>query len=549
MTSLAARTLESLAPIALVVLLVYLAVLVLLGWMSWRRSDSTEDDYWLAGRRQGWLVSGLTILATYFSSFALLGAPGLVYRDGVAFALFAFNVPLAAAVILLFAPRIAGRARREGHITPADLLAAHYGESLALRLLIAATGFLYAVPYIVIQLEAGGLLTASLFPDTARAFEIGVHALAVVTVLYILIGGMRSVCWTDSLQGLLLVGGMFLAGAAVVSTLGGPSNFASRLSDLPPDAQTVPGTTGAWSPGKTSTACIIAALGSMLQPAQWMRFCAADSGRSIRRSALLVALLLPLTYLVGVLLVGLGGRLLYPLVRFADGRVAPHGDVDPAGKAFDQILPTVLRDCLPELVGPTLGAVLLAVVGVAILAASMSTADSNLHAVSAVFSRDVWGRAIRRRSSERERTWVGRATILLATLLSLGIIAVKRRNPDFPGVQAIVELGLLAMAFSAQLLPLAVDALWLRRGTRGGAIAGLATGLVLVAVTFLLSGRSGDLEQGPLKSLWTMWNLPARGFLPLLANGLVFAAWSGIQMRRQATRESEEHVRVQKSTS
>ena len=77
----------------------YLLMLLVFGYLGYRRSVSNEEDYYLAGRSQGWTVTSLTIMATFFSSFALLGAPGMVYRDGVVFALFSLNVPVAGAAI------------------------------------------------------------------------------------------------------------------------------------------------------------------------------------------------------------------------------------------------------------------------------------------------------------------------------------------------------------------------------------------------------------------------------------------------------------------
>ena len=97
--------------------------------------------------------------------------------------------------------------------------------------------------------------------------------------------------------------------------------------------------------------------------------------------------------------------------------------------------------------------------------------------------------------SQRERTWVGRAIIALATLLALALVLASRHSESNP-LSMIVVLGLLAIAFSTQLLPMTVDMLYLQWGTRQGAIAGVAVGLVVI---FILSpffpmvfGQSGQ---------------------------------------------------------
>ena len=178
-----------------IVLGLYLLLLLFFGIQGYRRRQGeSEEDYYLAGRSQGWVVSALTIMATFFSSFALLGAPGMVYRDGVVFALFSLNVPVAGVAIYLLGDRIRKIGRQHGYITPADMISAHYQSRVGLRLLVAFVGLLYAVPYVVMQIQAGGILSQQLFPGT-DAFEIGAGLLALVTMLYIMTGGMRSVAW------------------------------------------------------------------------------------------------------------------------------------------------------------------------------------------------------------------------------------------------------------------------------------------------------------------------------------------------------------------
>ena len=472
----------------LIVLTLYLIMLLVFGLVGYRRSQDTEDDYYLAGRGQGWIVSSLTIMATFFSSFALLGAPGMVYRDGAVFALFSLNVPVAGAGIYIIGSRIRKLGKMRGYVTPTDMIADHYDSPVALRLLVVLIGVLYAVPYVVIQIQAGGILSRQMF-GSEQAFETGAIILAVITMVYIMGGGMRSVAWTDVVQGILLVGGMLLGGICVVAVLGGPVEFFRRVAELPPKSLTVPGTVGHWSPEMLFTASIFASLGSLIQPAQWMRFYAAKSGDVLRKSALIFAAVLTSCFFFGVMLVGLGGQVLYPIVDAAGayrtnaaGQILPHPDVGTAANQFDQILVVVLNNHLPELLGP-LGAFLAALILVAIMAAAMSTADSNLHAMSALLTHDIYDHFIRPEASQRERTWVGRILIAITAIVALILVLIANRSESNP-LGMIVILGLMAIAFSTQLLPVAIDILFLRRGSRQGAIAGVIAGL---AVVFLLS--------------------------------------------------------------
>jgi SSS family solute:Na+ symporter len=533
--------------IPLLVLVIYLTVLLGLGWLGYRRSTGGEEDYYLAGRNQGWIVSSFTIMATFFSSFALLGAPGMVYREGVVFALVSLNVPVAGFCVYLFGDRIRRIGRQHGFVTQADMFCAHYDSQIVLRLLVSLVGFLFVMPYVMMQLKAGGELAAVMFPNYEYGFEIGAIVLSVITALYIMIGGMRSVAWTDALQCLLLTAGMIAAGAALITSFGGLASFHAAVATLPDSSLTVPGNTGFWRVPTLFTVCLLMPIGGIIQPAQWMRFYSARDASTLRRSALIFIVLLTGCFLFGIMLVGLGGQALYPL-EFSEGSVAPHNAVG----SFDQILVTVIRDKLPEMLGPGLGFTMASLMIVAIMAAAMSTADSNLHALSALFTRDIYDRFIRPSATEHERVWVGRLVIIAATCASLGLVIIGSHPESslFGFMQMIVDLALFAVAFSVQLLPMTIDTLFVRRGTKLGAIVGLMAGLV-VAFCFtalfplFVAVANGADGQGPLAVVLD-WVTAAKNVLPihatawgLIPNALLFAVLSvrAGQRRARAMRE------------
>ncbi len=506
----------------------YLLMLLAFGIAGWRRSTNSEEDYYLAGRGQGWLVSSLTIMATFFSSFALLGAPGMVYRDGVVFALYALNVPLSGASVYFFGAKIRRVGRARGHVTPGDMISEYYGSPTALRLLVALIGALYAIPYVVMQIKAGGILSAQMFPGE-NSFEVGAVLLSLITMFYIMIGGMRSVAWTDVVQGLLLMGGMLIGGLAVVAALGGPVAFFGKVAELPAKSLSVPGTNGFWSPEMLLTVCMFASVGSLVQPAQWMRFYAARSTNTLRRSALIFGVALTACFLFGVMLVGLGGQALYPLVdaagdyyTSADGKLLPNPAVGDSASGFDNILVVVLNDHLPQMLGG-FGALLASLIMVAIMAAAMSTADSNLHSLSAVLTRDIYDRFVRPGAGQKERTWVGRGIIMLATVVSTVLVIVAHRSAVDP-LAMIATLGLFAIAFSSQLLPVTFDMLYVRRGTRAGAVAGMITGLAIVF--FISPFMALDLGPGVADMRKAMLGMIDKGAWGLIGNVAVFAVVS-----------------------
>ena len=527
----------------LLVLGAYLIFLLVLGVIGYLRSKTGEEDYYLAGRRQGWLVSSLTIMATFFSSWALLGAPGKVYTEGLVFFLFALNVPLSGACIYLFGRGIRRLGRRGGYVTPGDMIADYYGGH-AVRLLTAATCILYVIPYIVMQIKAGGLLFEVLLDEPLLErwdnFEVGCVLLSLITTTYIMIGGMRSVAWTDVVQGILLISGMLLGGYAVLQVLGGLGGFMQKVAELPEAWRTAPGASKGWPPLFLFSVCLLGSSGTMVSPAQWMRYYAADSTRTLRRAAVIFTLVLTACFLFGVMLVGIGGQVLYPSPTeagqplFEDGQLQLH----PAVGRADEILIRVLNDQLPE-VWPVAGIWIASLIVVAIAAGSMSTADSNLHALSAVLTRDVYDRYVRPRSSARESTWVGRLVILGATIGALFLVLGTHDAGAGAGntfmthsMQMIVDVGILAISFSAQLVPATIDMLWLRRGSRHGVVLGLAAGLLFTGYFYqhppFDDDWIGELEIRMMPGAWGV-----------IINGVVFALVSLFTRRPAKAAEYE----------
>lgn len=508
----------------------YLIMLLGLGFAGLIKSRAAQDaeaDYYLAGRGQGLLVTSLTIMATYFSGFAILTFPGWVYSDGIAPMLFALNLPVAAAGIYLLGNRIRKLGQEHGHITPADLISHHYGDSRMLRFLVALVGALYVIPYVVIQIKAGGILAQGLFQNvdhlTLLGWKVsiedtGVAVLSLVTMLYVLIGGMRSVAWTDVIQGLLLLSAMLLSGIAIIYALGGISGYFAAVSKLNGELLTMPPPGERFNTWSALSFCCFASLASIVQPAQWMRFYSARSGDTLRKTAIVFSTVLPICFLLGVFLVGLGGRALFPMI---DGAL-PEGMSKP-----DDIVIHVISQQFPEIFG-SLGLFLIALILVAVMAASMSTADSNLHALSAVVTRDLY-QPLRPESSQNERAWIGRAVIILATIAAAGLTYWGAQGTL---LKTITTFFFMAMAFSAQLLPLTVDILYLKKGSRQGAIAGLAAGILTVFLfpplgsLFLGEENILTLLTADLKTLLDV------GFCGIVVNVTVFALVSATTKKK-----------------
>ncbi|MGC6424853.1 MAG: sodium:solute symporter family protein [Lentimonas sp.] len=508
----------------------YLTLLVALGLLSLiqsRKAKNAEEDYYLAGRGQGIIVTSLTIMATYFSGFAILTFPGWVYSYGISPMLFALNLPVAAAAIYLIGSRIREAGQKHGFVTPADMITHHYGDSKILRVLVVLTGALYAIPYVIMQVKAGGELAEGLFKGVEAfhflgaeitIYETGVFALAIITMLYVLVGGMRSVAWTDSVQGFLLLSAMLVSGVAIFFALDGMGNYFKAVSQLDGKFLTMPAPGERFNATAALTFCVFASLASVIQPSQWMRFYSARSKDTLRKTSIIFTTVLPLCFLVGVFLVGLGGQVLFPT-----------GSEEAAANLArpDQVVIAVISETLPNMLG-SFGIFIVTLILVAVMAASMSTADSALHALSGIVTRDVY-RPLRPNSTENERTWVGRAVIVIATVASAFI---AHSLADSPFLSTIAQFFFLAMAFSAQMLPITIDMLFLKKGTLTGAVAGLAAGIFTVflfpGISPLILGEDASIVQltSTLKSHLDV------GFCGIVVNVVVFVVVSKLTTQK-----------------
>jgi len=340
----------------------------------------------------------------------------------------------------------------------------------------------------------------------------------------------------------------------MVSSLGGWNSFTTGLENLPEKSLTVPGNTGFWKLPMLFTICLFMPLGGIIQPAQWMRFYSARNTATLRHSALVFVIILTGCFLVGIMLVGLGGQILYPLQQTDAGGIAPHSGVS----SYDQILVVIIKEKLPLLLGPTIGYFFASVMIVAIMAAAMSTADSNLHAMGALITRDIYDQFVRPQANEAERVWVGRAVILLTTFFSLlFVLKGAEKGSSLAGfMEMIVNLALFAVAFAVQLLPITLDMLYIRRGTAAGAIAGLFIGLVIAFSFTTLPGVVaaaiyGDVSQlaasdQPWLVQWIGWVGQAKKALPihatawgLIPNAVVFLVISAVTKPVSHQRRSE----------
>jgi len=404
------------------------------------------EEFFIAGRRMGWIISFLTFSATLFSAFTLVGMPGYFYTHGIGSWVFiAFADTFMALMIPLIGYKLWKIGKELGYITPAQFLGERF-ESKPLLLLVVIIQFVFLLPYMSIQAIGIGKLLESATGGTIH-YLLGVTIALLMTILYLESGGMRAVAWTDAVQGILLfIGGYGIALYFLFTHFGSASELFQAIRGVEPLLLSVPGPKGLFTYPMMISFFIMIATMPATQFQLTTRYFIAKNPMVLKRMMISTAFFASLV-LVPPLILGLGAKVVWPSL-----------------KSGDMVLGRVLGELAPPLAA--LGVI-------AVFSAALSTIDSQLLLLSSLFTKDVYAEIKER--DERKNLKIGRIVIGILIV----IIFLISLNPP----HLIVQLSILSFAGTLQLLPTVIGALYWRRASSKGAILSIVTG-VLILVTF-----------------------------------------------------------------
>ncbi len=432
----------------MVMFLLYLLAMVAIGFVAWRATHSF-DDYILGGRSLGPGVTALSAGASDMSGWLLMGLPGAMYLGGVSEAWIAIGLVAGAWANWRFVagPLRVYTERARNALTLPDFFTHRFEDTgRALRVLSAVVILVFFAVYCASGIVAGGRLFESVFGlPYAQAIWWG----AAVTILYTLVGGFLAVSWTDTAQGLLMLFALLLTPILLIVATGG---FDSTLAAIRADA---PARLDWFRGGELGVVGLVSllawGLGYFGQPHILARFMAAGGVQTIP-AARRIGMTWMVLCLAGALMVGFLGI----------GYFAAHPEsAAPVAANPERVFIAVVE----LLFNPWVAGVVLS----AILAAVMSTLSSQLLVCSSVLSEDFYRGFLRPAAGQRELVWIGRASVLLVSLVALWLA----RDPDSR------VLGLVSYAwagFGAAFGPVVLLSLFWERMTRDGALAGIVAG-------------------------------------------------------------------------
>ena len=424
----------------LTILLLYLGVVLAIGVLSHRLFRGTGEDYFVASRTIGPFILLMSLFGTHMTAFSLLGASGEAYRRGVGvFALMASSSALMVPVVIFFVgTRLWAIGKREGFLTQVQYFRARY-ESNGLGLLLFAVLVALVVPYLLIGVMGGGLTLSQITGGEVPSW-VGGLLISAVVMIYVTFGGLRGTAWVNTFQTLVFMILGAITMIYVVTRMGGFSESLAVVAERRPELM-VRGE--AISPWKMLTYTLIPLSVGMF-PHVFMHWLSARKAAAFKLPMVAYPLCIMIVWVPSVTLGILGHR--------------SFGDLQ--GADANSILIRLIEFHAPEILAGLLGA--------GVLAAVMSSLDSQTLAIGNMFTQDVVNHyGFGDRLGEKQQVLAGRLFVgglLLVTYL-LSLVMSPR----------IFSLAVWSFSGFAALLPVVVASLYWRRSTAAGASAAVVT--------------------------------------------------------------------------
>ncbi len=454
-----------------VIILIYLAITAFLGYLGYKRTK-TSADYLVAGRSTHPLIMALSYGATFISTSAIVGFGGAAGQLGMGLLWLTF-LNIFVGIFIAFVV-FGKRTRKIGHNLDAhtfpELLGLRY-KSKFIQGFAGAIIFLFMPIYAASVIKGGADFIQSFF---GISYQVSLLAFVAVVAVYVFMGGLKGVMYTDAFQGFLMFVGMTFLVVFTYSKLGGIVNAHQQLTNLYNDpavkeqaAALAKGGFAGWTSmprfgtpiwwNLVSTVVMGVGIGVLAQPQLAVRFMTVKSNKELNRAVVsggvFILMMTGVAFVVGAL---------SNVYFFGNtGKVA----LIAAG-ANDKIIPEFIKAFVPGWFGP--------VFLITLLAAAMSTLSSQFHTMGSAIGRDVYEKSLGGKGSSM---MLSRGGMLLGVLLSTGIAWL---TTYLDVSMAIIATGtsLFFGLCAASFLPSYIGALYIRRMPRAAAKWGMICGFV-----------------------------------------------------------------------
>lgn len=438
----------------------YLGFMVYIGVKTMKKNNSASD-FFLGGRQMGPWMTALSAEASDMSGWLLMGLPGLAYLGGMKEA---FWTAVGLAIGTYLSWLIVAKPLRKCTIAFGDAITLpefftnrFKDKSHILATILVVFNILFFTIYVASGLVACAKLFQSVF---GLNYHVGLIVGFVVILAYTVTGGYMAVCSTDFVQGTLMFIALLITGCVMLFVLKGPSEAFAAVNAFGTRAMSgefgdimKQKFTANQSYGVTAIiSAVVWGLGYFGMPHFIVRFMGIRSNKEIKVSRR-VAIIWVLIALAVAVLVGSLGTVYLPQVLDATRAE------------------TVFSETIKMMFPPFIAGIFLC----AILAAAMSTADSQLLVASSSFSQDIYKCWFKKDATDEEVLLVSRLAVVAVAVIAL-VIAIDETSSVFKLVSNAWA------GFGATLGPLVLLSLFWKKITKTGALSGLIVGGVTVIV-------------------------------------------------------------------
>lgn len=443
----------------IVIFIIYLCFMLGIGIFFFIKDrNGGEKTYFLGGRQMGPWVAALSAGASDMSAWVLMGLPTSIYALGLGQVWISVGLAIGYAISwIVEAPRLRSFSivANDSITIPQYLSNRFLAKSKALQVICAAVFLVAYTIYAASSVKACGTLFNTVIGLDAT---VAMYLAAIIIISYTFLGGFSAVCWTDFFQGMLILGAMLLAPIFAVSMIevgtaaAMPANYWNPFADW---REIVSGL--AWG------------LGYFGMPHIIIRFMSLNSQKELKKSAK-IGITWTILILIFAAVIGIVGRMFLGF--------------DEAINSNSLVFVEMVRRIFPGVIS----GILLS----AVLAASMSTADSQLLSAASAFASDVYKPIVRGgKASDREMLWIGRMVVLLVAVCALVIAS----NPNSGSIMGLVSnaWGVFGAAFG----PTIILSLFWRKFNFTGAIAGIIAGTAVDICWLVFLSWTGIYELAP----------------------------------------------------
>ena len=432
--------------------ILYFAVVLGIGLFFFFKSKSGgEKDYFLGGRSMGPWVTALSAQASDMSGWLLMGFPGSILAFGMGQVWIGIGLALGTAANWIFVARRLrkfSQAANDSITIPQYLSNRFLTKSPALQIICAVVFLIFFTIYVASSFVAGQKVFIQVVPQLAETPNLALLIFAAIIIVYTFLGGFKAVCWTDFFQGLMMLAALLAVPFMML--------FVQELDFSVFEA--VEGGVNPLDPFAAGWQDVVSGLawglGYFGMPHIIVRFMSTKNSKVLKKSA---------TIGIVWVVLSLGAAIAMAILGRA---FAPTQALVEAGQQ-ELVFVTLAQKLFPGFIAGLLLS--------AIVAAAMSTADSQLLVASSSFTSDIYKPIFRKNASDKEVLWIGRLVVLVIAVIAYFIAGSKSE-----GAAAIMTLVDNAWGgFGSAFGPVIILSLFWKRFTYKGAIAGVVGGAVV----------------------------------------------------------------------